>query len=27
MSLEKQHTIYVSNTTGVFREEADYRCE
>jgi hypothetical protein len=26
-SLEKQQTIYVSNTTGVFREAADYRCE
>jgi hypothetical protein len=27
VSLEKQQTIYVSNTTGVFREAADYRCE
>jgi hypothetical protein len=27
VTLEKQQTIDVSNTMGVFRKEADYRCE
>ena len=27
MSLERKQTIDVSNTTDVFREEADHRCE
>jgi hypothetical protein len=27
VSLERKQTIDVSNTTDVFREEADHRCE